>query len=556
MIPLTPLRRIRLLLALASGLTLAYGFAPHHAPLVAWLAMAILVFVSLDARLPIAFLCGFLHGFVYAGISVMWIYGVQRQHGGLQPYEAAALWLLMITAWGLFPGTFAVVVAWMSRRSVARACLLAPFLWVTLEFARRHLPDIAFPWNLLGYAVSDSLGLLQLTTLTGIYGLSFLVAGYGALSAWLLVERGKRAFGWWLALTAVLLPVTLLGGRLVPQDVPRLTARLVQTNLPQKGYGPDWQQRYAAELDELEQLSIAPGLATGAASASEQGGPDSGAAAEDNSGQRGSLAQPAIALIVWPEVPAPFYLQDQNFAARARRIAVQSRTPFLLGVVEWRPSRNGADGRLHPYNSAVLLGPPGERLFTYDKIHLVPFGEYVPWRSVLTIADKLTQEIGDFQRGTERKVAELPGSAAAAGNPRAGRKLAVIICFEAVFPDEVAQFVAGGAEVLVNISNDGWFGRSAAPDQHLAMARVRAVENRRWLLRATNNGYTVAIDPYGRIVAHMEADKRGALDVPFTFRSDRTLYSRFGDWLAWLSVAVSAGMLIRSWKSGRAGKAN
>jgi apolipoprotein N-acyltransferase len=128
MIPLTPLRRIRLLLALASGLILAYGFAPHHAPLVAWLAMAILVFVALDARLPIAFLCGFLHGFVYAAISVVWIYGVQRQHGGLSPFEATSLLVLMVTAWGLFPGTFALIVAWMSRRSAARACLLSPFL--------------------------------------------------------------------------------------------------------------------------------------------------------------------------------------------------------------------------------------------------------------------------------------------------------------------------------------------------------------------------------------------------------------------------------------------
>lgn len=549
MIPLTPLRRIRLLLALASGLILAYGFAPHHAPLVSWLAMAILVFVSLDARLPIAFLCGFLHGFVYAAISVVWIYGVQRQHGGLSPFEAASLLVLMVTAWGLFPATFAVVVAWMSRRSVSRACLLAPFLWVTLEFARRHLPDIAFPWNLLGYAVSDNLGLLQLTTLTGIYGLSFLVAGYGALSAWLLVERTRRAFRLWLALTAVLLPVTLVGQRFVPQELPRLTARLVQTNLPQKGYDAKWQERFAADLDELERLSVAPGLATGATRVAA-----ADASVGENPEQRASIAQPAIALIVWPEVPAPFYLQDQRFAARAQKIAVQSRTPFLLGVVEWRPGRDGADGRLHPYNSAVLLGPSGERLFTYDKIHLVPFGEYVPWRRFLTIADKLTQEIGDFQPGTERKVAELPGSAGAAGNPGAGHKFAVIICFEAVFPDEVAQFVAGGAEVLVNISNDGWFGRSAAPDQHLAMARVRAVENRRWLLRATNNGYTVAIDPYGRIVVRMEADQRGALDVPFTFRSDRTLYSRFGDWLAWLSVAVSAGMLTWSWRSGRVGK--
>ena len=118
------------------------------------------------------------------------------------------------------------------------------------------------------------------------------------------------------------------------------------------------------------------------------------------------------------------------------------------------------------------------------------------------------------------------------------------ICFEAVFPDLVRRFVANGAELLINISNDGWFGRSAAPEQHLAMARVRAAENRRWLLRATNNGHTVAVDPYGRIVARLAPDTRGVLTAPFAFRRDRTLYSRFGDWLAWLSLAATAYFVV------------
>jgi apolipoprotein N-acyltransferase len=533
MLPLTPLRRIRLLLALASGLILAFGFAPHYVPLVAWLAMAMLVFVSLDARLPIAFLCGLLHGAAFYGLTVRWVQGVMQQHGGLSPLAAFGVLALMVLILAALTGLFCVAVAWISRRSIARACAAAPFLWVACEFGRHHLPAVGFPWNLLGYAVSDNLGLLQLVTLTGIYGLSFLVAGYGALSAWLLVERSKRAFGFWLALTAVLLPVTLVGARFVPEDVPRLLARLVQTNLPQKGYGADWQQRHAADLDELERLSVAPAAATGAASSTVSGAPT-----EDNSARRASIARPAVSLIVWPEVPAPFYLQDQNFAARAQRIAVQSETPFLLGVVEWRPRPDGADGRLQPYNSAALLGPAGERLYAYDKIHLVPFGEYVPWRDLLTFAEKLVQEVGDFQAGKERSVGPLPGG-----------RFATVICFEAVFGNEVRQFVDGGAELLVNISNDGWFGRSAAPDQHLAMARVRAVENRRWLLRATNNGYSVSVDPYGRIVARMETDKRVALDVPFAFRSDRTLYSRFGDWLAWLSVAASGLMLAWSWRN-------
>lgn len=532
MIPLTPLRRVRLLLALASGLLMAFAFAPHHAPLVAWLAMAMLVFVSLDARLPIALLCGLLHGAAFYGLTLAWVQGVMQLHGGLAAPAAAGVHALMVLVLSAFTAAFCLAVAWISRRSIVQACLAAPFLWVACEFGRHHMPAIGFPWNLLGYAVADNLGLLQLATLAGIYGLSFLVAGYGAVAAWLLAEGSKRAFACWLALTAAVLPVTLVGARFVPSEISPQVARLVQTNLPQKGYGADWQKQFAPDLDALERLSIWGAAAAPSGGAATEGA--AGSAAEQGAASRAPAGP--VALIVWPEVPAPFYLQDQRFAERAQRIAAQAQTYFLVGHIEWKPD---AAGRLHPYNSAALLGPSGERLYAYDKIHLVAFGEYVPWRKLLRFAEKLVQEVGDFRAGTERSVGKLPGG-----------QFATVICFEAVFPNEVRQFVAGGAELLVNISNDGWFGRSAAPDQHLAMARVRAVENRRWLLRATNNGYSVAVDPYGRIVARMETDRRGALDVPFAFRSQRTLYSRFGDWLAWLSVAASGVMLAMGRERG------
>ena len=492
MIPLTPLRRVRLLFALASGLLLAFGFAPHHVPLVAWLAMAMLVFAALDARLPIALACGLLHGTAFYGLTLQWVQGVMQLHGGLSAPAAIGVHALMVLILSLFPAAFCVAVAWISRRNIAWACVAAPFLWVASELGRYHMPAIGFPWNLLGYAVSDNLGLLQLAALTGIYGLSFLVAAYGALSAWTLVERSKRAFAWWLALTSAVLPVTLVGARFVPSEMPQLVARLVQTNLPQKGYEANWHQQFAAELDELERLSIAGARAEAPPANAAPEGEASNAAEQ---GAASSAPTKQVALIVWPEVPAPFYLQDKRFAERAQRIATQAQTHFLVGHVDWKP---GAEGRLHPYNSAALLGPGGERLYAYDKIHLVAFGEYVPWRNLLRFAEKMVQEVGDFRAGTERSVGQLPNG-----------KFATVICFEAVFPNEVRQFVSGGAELLVNISNDGWFGRSAAPDQHLAMAQVRAVENRRWLLRATNNGYSVAVDPYGRIVTAMPADARG-----------------------------------------------
>lgn len=193
------------------------------------------------------------------------------------------------------------------------------------------------------------------------------------------------------------------------------------------------------------------------------------------------------------------------------------------------------------YNSAAMVDPAGRVDFQYDKIHLVPFSEYFPWRNFFWFAKDLTALVGEFQHGTHYSVGELPGG-----------RLSVFICYEAVFPNEIRRFVADGAHLLVNLSNDGWFGRSAAPAQHLAMARVRAVENRRWVLRDTNNGLTASIDPYGRIVARMAPDIRGELDAPYGFRDDTTIYTRWGDWLAWLCVAISVLLMALAGLLGRA----
>jgi apolipoprotein N-acyltransferase len=217
-------------------------------------------------------------------------------------------------------------------------------------------------------------------------------------------------------------------------------------------------------------------------------------------------------------------MQEAPFAIRAARIAHESSTDFILGAVDWKRTPTGEE----PYNSAIQLDPTGREIFVYDKIHLVPFGEFVPWRNILRFAGHITADLGEFQRGKVRSVGTLPGG-----------RYSVFICYEAIFAGEVRQFTANGAELLINISNDGWFGRSAAPVSHLEAARVRAVENRRWLLRDTNNGFTASIDPYGRIVARLAPDIRAELDAPYAFRSDLTFYVRHGDWLPWLALIVT-----------------
>ena len=319
----------------------------------------------------------------------------------------------------------------------------------------------------------------------------------------------------------VILGIGWLGPRFVPGAQADHVAHLVQTDFPQSmGYPPDWMIVHSTELNQLAFISI---------DAARRG--ENRAARDSSPGSDGP--------IIWPEVPAPFTLQDPRFAALARTIAQQSGEDFLVGVVEWRPGIH----EYHAFNSAVLFDPNGRRIFTYDKIHLVPYGEFVPWRRWLPFAGRLTPDLADFTPGSGYRTGDF-----------AGGPFGVFICYEAIFPAEVRRFVANGAQVLVNVSNDGWFGRSAAPAQHLLMARVRAVENRRWILRATNNGYTVSIDPYGRIAASIPTDIRGELDAPYAFRTDRTLYSYLGDWAVWLCAAMVVALFAACLATGTRGR--
>jgi apolipoprotein N-acyltransferase len=498
----------RALLALGSGAALALSFPNYNLTLLAWIAVGMLVLASCGARPAVSPFYGFLHGIVFYPVCLPWIDVVMQQYGNVDPWSSAGILGLMGIAGGIVCSVFSLGMAVASRKCNALAFALAPCLWVTLEFARTHLPIIGFPWNLTGYASSGNLALVQLTPLTGIYGLTFVIAAYGSLLAGAILAGRQSVWKAVLAVTAALILIAVGGGYLVPKAKADHVAHLVQTNFPQSEHYPsNWLELHAGEMDELERISI-------------------------------DAAGKVPGLVIWPEVPAPFSLQENGFAERASRIARQAHSDFLVGVVDWKldPAR-----KYYATNSAVLLDPDGQRVFTYDKIHLVPFGEYVPLRQWIKFAGRLTADISDFTPGTVYRVGQLPGPPR-----RAGGKFGVFICYEAIFPDEIRRFTKNGAELLINISNDGWFSRSSAPAQHLMMARVRAVENRRWLLRDTNNGYSVDIDPYGRIVASLPTDIRAELDAPYAFRSDLTPYVRFGDWFAWLCVMASIALIAFS----------
>ena len=488
--------------ALASGIALAFAFAPYNIGILAWMSLSLLIGAAVGVGPGRGFLYGWAHGVMFFGMSLPWIYTVMHVHGGMEAPIAAGVFLLLIMVLSICPGLFAAGVAWCGRRSVARACVATPFLWVTSEMLRRYELGLGFPWNLLGYAGAVHLGLLQMVTVTGIYGLSFILAASNALVAWVLLTRTRTAWLTGIVSGVVVVSAVLVGDQFVPLEQPDHVAVLVQTNFPQSlSYPADWLDRHAGELDELETIS-----------------------AEASRRTRG--------IIIWPECPAPFYWQDPRFTARLARLALTTANDVIAGVVDWKL---GPNRQPQPYNTAVMVDPAGHRVFSYNKVELVPFGEFIPWRRLLSFANTITAEVGDFQRGTEYLVGEVPGG-----------KFSVFICYEAVIPDEIRRFVKGGARLLINLSNDGWFGHSAALEQHLAQARVRAVENRRWILRATNTGLTVSISPYGRIVAGIPPDQRTVLIAPYGFRDDLTLYTRFGDWLAYFSILVSLWFLIYS----------
>jgi apolipoprotein N-acyltransferase len=473
----------------------------------------------------LAYVCGILW---YAG-TCYWIYDTMRQYGGLSAPMALLALVLFCMYLGLYHGFFGLLLCLCTgpRRDDRRALVAAPFLWVAVELARDRVTG--FPWNLLGTAQVDNIALTRVTTLTGVFGLSFEIMLVNvAFAAAFLVPKKKRAT---LLMASLAAAAVLQAGRLV--DAPSLaadhTALLVQENIP---VDASWtRDTFEQTLRELADLSIKE-------AASSNG---SGATASNAPTQNSSPG--ASDLIVWPESPAPFYTGDPLFRNLVSDVARQSHTWVVTGAIGNAPLRSVPATQV--FNSAALVSPTGEWTARYDKVHLVPFGEYLPFPQLFAFAGGLTKEVGQFEAGTSRAPLNAGGT-----------KLGVFVCYESVFPGEVRQFADRGAQVFVNLSNDGWYGDSGAYAQHLNQTRMRAVENDRWLLSVTNTGVTASIDPLGRIVARLPRKQRAALLAPYALTSVTTVYTRYGDWFAWLCAIISAGALLMRFPLHKKAKAS
>jgi apolipoprotein N-acyltransferase len=460
-----------------------------------WLApitlTPLLIACARENRWQWRFALGYGAGVAYWFGLCNWIQWTLANHAGIGGGVAWFLFALFCLAKALQMGVFAALSGVLLRTAFALPGIAA--LWVAIEWTHSWT---GFEWLNLGNAGSDMSIPLRLAPITGVWGISFVFALMSVGIASLTLRRPRLQILWMLVLLGlVFLPA-------VPDDQRgNASAVLVQPNIDDETtWTPELLRRTEQQMTFLSLSPI---------------------------GRAGS-----VDLIVWPEVPAPFYDNDPEFTGLVAQIAKTAHADVLTGIVAHAPDRA-------PLNSALLIGSNGLVVSRYDKVHLVPFGEFVPWPFGL-LTRKVSSEAGDFEAGKKAIV-----------SPVGAHKIGVFICYESVFPSYIRQFAASGAEALFNLSNDSWFGKSQARYQHLQIVRMRAAENARWILRATDNGITAVIDPAGRVVRTAEEYMELAARFQYRYRQDLTFYTRYGDWFVALCALIAGGALTSAVLPGR-----
>ena len=489
----------RALLAAAGGLMLAAAFPNLELSPLAWIGLVPILLASRGLRLRGAFAIGWLGGLAFYLGTVYWVaYTIVSYTAVPFPLALVAL-VLMTSILALYHGAFVAGLAWFDAHRLPTIWLAAP-LWVTLEWLRGWFV-IGFPWAGLGYSQYRFHDLAQMAEVTGVYGVSAVLVLFNVVAAAVISAQGRRAGRLVPALivTSVLVVGLPLAGRLRAASLAArppagtLAVALVQGNVEQDHkWDPAFQNDTTARYRELT-LAAA--------------------------GER-------PALIVWPETATPFFFQEAGpYRQDLLELAHETGAHLLFGSPAFRRAAQGGYDEL---NRAYLVSPAGREVDSYDKIQLVPFGEYVPFRRVLFFVDQIVHAIGTVVPGVVPTVFEMPGA-----------HFGVLICYEGIFPALTRRFVAGGADFLVNVTNDAWYGRTSAPRQHLAHATFRAVENRVPLVRAANTGISAVIDPDGRI------RWEGPLFEPLwhveriAWPGVRTFYAEHGDVFVYACVFAS-----------------
>ena len=489
--------------ALSGGL-LALSFPKPDISVLAWVGLVPLLYSIRDKKPRRAFLEGLAAGFVFYLATVYWVVNTMYNYGGLDIPVSLLLLVGLSGYLALYFGAFAWLVNVTAGVYPRVAVITAPVFWTALELARNYLLS-GFPWNLLGYSQHGNLPLIQFADITGIYGVSALVVMVNAAAAELKVlyrDRGKARpvmFAGPAAAALVLLAAVFYGNYRLshpPHPAGLMKVALVQGNIEQfHKWDPAFQYEVFNTYKDLTMAAAAQG-------------PD---------------------LVVWPETATPFLFGDAIMWPELSRLARDSRTWLMTGSPTADALKGG--GYLE-HNSAYLVSPDGRTAGRYDKVHLVPFGEYVPLKPLLPFVSRMVTSIGDFGAGTEYAVM------------RAGKAgFGTAICFEVIFPELVRRFALNGADFMASITNDAWFGRSSAPYQHFNMSVFRAVENRRALIRVANTGITGIILPSGEVKAKTGIFTRETLAGEIPLVRETTFYTRYGDLFAY-ACAVAGALLL------------
>ncbi|MFH1825490.1 MAG: apolipoprotein N-acyltransferase [Candidatus Firestonebacteria bacterium] len=493
-------------LAILSGFLLILSF-PNFFSLslskwpgfMAWIALIPLFCANYNKDFKDSFKLGFICGFVFFAGTLYWITFI-KEMGSL----AYLSWILLSLYLGLYVGVFCSLLSFTNL-------LFAPFLWVTFEFARAHFLS-GFPWVLIGYSQFGNIPLIQISSFTGVYGISFLVVLINAGIAYffLNVFKGSRVF---LVLTVTIIifiicyayGLMMIAGYVtkdeyeksskLAEDIDRrIKVSVLQGNIEQD---QKWSEEYADKT-----FNIYEGLTKEASKDSPE-------------------------LIIWPETAAPIYLKyDKKNFKKVKKIVESGNTYSLIGAPDAFIDKDY--NIKESFNSAFLVSKEGRILSKYDKIHLVPFGEYVPYKDVFPFIQKLTKGTSDFSSGGMYTVFNGPD------------KFSVLICWEVIFPEPARKFVKNGANFLVTISNDAWYRKSAAPYQHFITLPFRAVENKVNIIRAANTGVSGFVDYKGEILDYLDIFKKGKLTSSIVMRNEVTFYNKFGDWFVKICAIIAA----------------
>jgi apolipoprotein N-acyltransferase len=513
------------LLAVLSGVLLALSFPKFGSPAFGWIALTpLLVVLGGAISLRRAFVLGLTTGLVYFAGTLYWLTGVMTVYGDLPAWVAVPLNAAFVAYLAFFPAIFTTVTRRLVMAYGAQALMATPIVWVATELGRTYIMT-GFPWVLLGYSQVTVLPVAQVASLFGVYGVSALVAGVSAAAAMLALRpaqarlrfasaglagaQSAEAAGPYVVTMLVLLAgLSLWGGLRVARSEwtkvgDPVRVGLIQGNIDQ---AQKYDSAHAASIFQDYVRLTRQAIGDGAT------------------------------FVLWPEASTPFrFEEDRADADQIRAIARQARVPILLGSdqVERGPATRY-------YNAAFLVGDDGTTVGVYRKMHLVPWGEYVPLKQVLFFVAPLIEAVSDFSAGDRAVML-----------PVRGHLISTAICYEIVYPDLIRQFVVGGSELLTTITNDAWFGTTSAPYQHFEQASMRAIETGRYLVRSANTGISGIVDPYGRVLARSDIYQSAVVVGDARFLRTSTLYSQIGDAFAYACVALTGALLVLGWRHAR-----